>query len=190
MMADEIRRDRGAARPGLDRFVGAGLDRLLDLLEQVVIYEKAFLDGTCHGALRVGLLLAARRAAVLADEDHAAGDVGAPARREALRELAPRRDDLLAAAAALRRRRNFSYCWRREPHHHGAVRGASAQKSAGDHESYGQQSLFHIWTSYRFQRGLAFRSCASESKLMLGRFHLGHSDCATMFIWRRSRNWM
>src|ERR1700677_5152142 len=100
-VADEVGGDRGAPRPCLDGFARAGLDRLLDLLEQVVIDEKAFLDGTCHGAVRVGLLLAARRAPVLADQDEAAGDERAPARREALGELAPRGDDLLAAAAPL-----------------------------------------------------------------------------------------
>src|ERR1019366_494532 len=100
-VADEIRRDRRAARPGLDRLARARLGCLLDLLEKVVIDEKAFFDGTCHGAGRGGLLLAARRAAVVADDDEAARALAAPAGREALGELAPRRDDLLAAAAAL-----------------------------------------------------------------------------------------
>src|SRR5665213_2366568 len=79
---DEVGGDRRAARPRLDRLAAARLYRLLDLLEQVVINEKAFLDGTCHGAGLGGLLLAARRAAILADEDEAAGDERAPARRE------------------------------------------------------------------------------------------------------------
>jgi len=48
-----------------------------------------------------GYFFAAGRAAVVADEDEAARDPGAPAGREALGELAPRGDDLLAAAAAL-----------------------------------------------------------------------------------------
>src|SRR5271165_2848420 len=43
-VADEIRRDRRAARPRLDRFARAGLHRLLDFLEQVVVDEEAFLD--------------------------------------------------------------------------------------------------------------------------------------------------
>src|SRR5208283_1731333 len=101
-VADEVRRDGRAARPRLDRFARAGLDRLLDLLEQVVVDEEAFLDGTCHGVGREGLLLAARRPAVVAHEDEIAGQEGAPAGREPLGELAPRGDDLLAAAAALR----------------------------------------------------------------------------------------
>src|SRR5271157_3264041 len=41
---DEIGGDRRAARPRLDRFARAGLDRLLDFLEQVVVDEEAFLD--------------------------------------------------------------------------------------------------------------------------------------------------
>ena len=61
---DEIGGDRRAARPRLDRFARAGLDRLLDLLEQVVVDEEAFLDGAGHGAGRKGLLFAARRPAV------------------------------------------------------------------------------------------------------------------------------
>src|ERR1700690_3279861 len=48
------------------------------------------------------LLLVARRAPVLADQNEVARYQGALARREALRQLAPRGDDLLAAAAALR----------------------------------------------------------------------------------------
>ena len=50
---------------------------------------------------RAGLLLATRRTAVVADENEAIGGPGAAARRETLRELAPRGDDLLAAATAL-----------------------------------------------------------------------------------------
>src|SRR5476651_1994426 len=47
------------------------------------------------------LLPAARLATVVMDDDHAIGELGAPAGRETLGELAPRGDELLAAAAAL-----------------------------------------------------------------------------------------
>src|SRR5687767_12714137 len=49
-VADEVGRDGRAAGPGLNRLLGAGLRRLLDFLEQVIIDEETFFDGTCHGA--------------------------------------------------------------------------------------------------------------------------------------------
>ena len=48
-----------------------------------------------------GLLLAARLAAVVVNEDEVAGELGTAARREALRELAPRRHEVLATATTL-----------------------------------------------------------------------------------------
>lgn len=39
---DEIGGNRRATGPGLDRLLGAGLHRLLDFLEQVVIDEETF----------------------------------------------------------------------------------------------------------------------------------------------------
>ena len=48
-VADEIGRNRRAAGPGLDGFLGTtGLDGLLDFLEQVVIDKETFFDGACH----------------------------------------------------------------------------------------------------------------------------------------------
>ena len=49
-VTDEIGSDRRAARPGLNGFLSAGLGRLLDFLEQVIIDEEPFFDGACHGA--------------------------------------------------------------------------------------------------------------------------------------------
>jgi len=55
-VADEIRRNRRAAGPSLDGFLSAGLNSLLDLLEQMVVDKETFFDGTCHGAKKLGLL--------------------------------------------------------------------------------------------------------------------------------------
>src|SRR3954469_18586301 len=50
-VADELGRDGGTTGPGLDRLAGAaGLGRLLDFLQEVVVDKETFLDGTCHGA--------------------------------------------------------------------------------------------------------------------------------------------
>src|SRR5581483_52801 len=46
--ADELRQDRAAARPGLDHVVAHGAARLLGLLDQAALDERAFPDGTCH----------------------------------------------------------------------------------------------------------------------------------------------
>ena len=100
-VTDEVGRDRRAAGPGLNGFLSAGLDGLLDFLEQVVVDEEAFFDGTCHGAKGAGLLFATRLAAVVVNDDLAVRDLGTTASREALRELAPRGDELLATAATL-----------------------------------------------------------------------------------------
>jgi hypothetical protein len=43
-VADEIGCDRRAAGPGLDGFLDAGFDRLLDFFEEVVIDKEAFFD--------------------------------------------------------------------------------------------------------------------------------------------------
>ena len=42
-VADKIGRNRRAAGPGLDGFLSAGFDGLLDFLEQVVIDKETFL---------------------------------------------------------------------------------------------------------------------------------------------------
>jgi hypothetical protein len=68
-MADEVGCNRGATGPSLDRLLGAGLDRLLDFLKQVVVDKETFLDGACHGTKRAELLLAARLATVVVDDD-------------------------------------------------------------------------------------------------------------------------
>src|ERR1043165_2317934 len=96
-VADEVGRDRGAAGPGLDRLLGAGLRGLLDFLEQVVVDEETLFDGTSHGGRGAGLLLAARLATVVVDDDLRVRGLRTTAGREALRELAPRGDELLAA---------------------------------------------------------------------------------------------
>jgi len=49
-VADKVGRDGGAAGPGLNRLLGAGLGRLLDFFEEVIIDEEAFFDGTSAGA--------------------------------------------------------------------------------------------------------------------------------------------
>src|SRR5690606_13915634 len=48
-----FRQDHGTARPGLDRLLGAG--RKLLLLDEVVIDERAFLEGTRHGRLATAI---------------------------------------------------------------------------------------------------------------------------------------
>src|SRR3989344_2302743 len=48
--ADEIRRDRGAARPGLDRLLAALHARLVHLGGEVRINIWSFSDGTWHGS--------------------------------------------------------------------------------------------------------------------------------------------
>ena len=98
---DEIGRDGRAAGPGLDGFLGAGLDRLLDFLEQVVVNEEAFFDGACHGAKGAGLLLTTRLAAVVVEDDHAGREFRTATGGETLGELAPRGDELLTATATL-----------------------------------------------------------------------------------------
>src|SRR5690606_10177338 len=61
-----------------------------------------FFDGTCHGARGAGLLLAARLAAVVVNDDLRVRLLRTAAGREALRELAPRGDELLTTATTLR----------------------------------------------------------------------------------------
>jgi len=70
-VADEVGRDGRTARPSLDRFVGARLGGLLDFFEKVQVNEEAFFDGTCHGAKGSGLLLTARFAAVMVNDNKA-----------------------------------------------------------------------------------------------------------------------
>ena len=74
-VADEVGRDRRAAGPSLDGLLGAGLDRLLDFLEEVIVDKETFFDGTCHGAKGAGLLLATRLAAVVVNDDLAVRDL-------------------------------------------------------------------------------------------------------------------
>src|SRR3954471_385144 len=101
-VTDEIGRDRRAAGPGLDGFLGAGLDRLLDFLEQVVVNEETFFDGTCHGGSKgAGLLFTTRLAAVVVNDDRRVRELRAAAGNETLRELAPWRDEMLATATTL-----------------------------------------------------------------------------------------
>lgn len=66
---DKVRRDGRTTGPGLDRFLGARLNRLLDFFEKVVVNEETLLDGTCHGAKGAGLLLTARLTAVMVNND-------------------------------------------------------------------------------------------------------------------------
>ena len=70
-VANEVWRDGRATRPSLDRFVGARLGGLLDFFEKVQVNEEAFFDGTCHGAKGSGLLLTARFAAVMVNDNKA-----------------------------------------------------------------------------------------------------------------------
>jgi hypothetical protein len=46
--ADQIGQDRGTTRPGLDRALVVARPSRVDLLEQVRVDERAFLDRTCH----------------------------------------------------------------------------------------------------------------------------------------------
>lgn len=47
--SDELWSDRGAPRPSLDRLFGTAVGvGLLDFLDQVIVDEEAFFDGTCH----------------------------------------------------------------------------------------------------------------------------------------------
>src|SRR5436190_630540 len=69
--AHEIRQDRGAARPGLDRALVARRARRADLLHQMVVHEGTFLDRASHGLALVSFLVPelddhAARALVLA----------------------------------------------------------------------------------------------------------------------------
>jgi len=96
-VADEVGRDGRAAGPGLDRLLGAGLGRLLDLLEQVVIDEETFFDGTSHGS-GVRLLLVAWRTSVVTNQNLATRSLRATTRGEAFGKLAPRRHEMLATA--------------------------------------------------------------------------------------------
>src|SRR5690606_7817954 len=61
--ADELRKHRAAARPGLDRGAGALFLGVLGLLQQVQVDERTFPDGTSH----VGLPLLLR---VTRTDDH------------------------------------------------------------------------------------------------------------------------
>jgi len=53
----------------LDGLLGGTLNSLLDFFEQVIIDKETFLDGTSHGARRLGLLLTAWLAAVMVDDN-------------------------------------------------------------------------------------------------------------------------
>jgi hypothetical protein len=48
-VADHLGDDRGAARPGLDDLLLARLVEVVDLLEQVVVDERALLEAARHG---------------------------------------------------------------------------------------------------------------------------------------------
>ena len=100
-VADEVGGDRRAAGPGLNGLLGAGFNSLLDFFEEVVVDKETFFDGTCHGAKRGGLLLVARLAAVMVNDNRIIRQFGAATRRETLRELAPWRDELLTTTATL-----------------------------------------------------------------------------------------
>ena len=100
-VADEVGGDRRAAGPGLNGLLGAGFNSLLDFFEEVVVDKETFFDGTCHGAKRGGLLLVARLAAVMVNDNRVVRQFCAAARRETLRELAPWRDELLTTTATL-----------------------------------------------------------------------------------------
>jgi hypothetical protein len=65
----KIRSDCGPAGPSLDGLLGGTLNSLLDFFEQVIIDKETFLDGTSHGARRLGLLLTAWLAAVMVDDN-------------------------------------------------------------------------------------------------------------------------
>src|SRR5467141_2151398 len=54
---DEIRQDRGAARPGLDRALVARRARRTDLLHQMVVHEGTLLDRASHGLTLVSFLV-------------------------------------------------------------------------------------------------------------------------------------
>lgn len=56
-VSDEIGGDRRAAGPSLDWLLSAGLDRLLNFFEKVVVDKETFFDGTCHGAKRAAYFL-------------------------------------------------------------------------------------------------------------------------------------
>ena len=47
-VADEIGRDEGAARPGLDRLLHVGAGHSLDLDHEMVVDEGTFFEGTGH----------------------------------------------------------------------------------------------------------------------------------------------
>src|SRR6266853_1741239 len=69
--SDEIRQDRGTARPGLDRALVVRCARRADLLHQMVVHEGTLLDRASHGLALVSFLVAelddhAARALVLA----------------------------------------------------------------------------------------------------------------------------
>src|SRR5437899_548613 len=55
---DEIRQDRGAARPGFDRALVARRARRADLLQQMVVHERTLLDRASHGLTLVSFLVA------------------------------------------------------------------------------------------------------------------------------------
>src|SRR5690606_9358571 len=79
---DELRQDRRAARPGLDRRAATLLLRILCLLQQMQVDERTFPDGTSH--YRLPLLLRVART-----DDHLVRLL-VVARAVALCRLAPR----------------------------------------------------------------------------------------------------
>src|SRR6185503_6072618 len=85
--ADRVGRDGRTARPGSDDLLALVGDGVVDLLDQVPVDERAFLNGTRHGS---ALLPAAL-------DDHAVGPL-VVARLQALGELAPRRARMPPAA--------------------------------------------------------------------------------------------
>ncbi len=100
-VSDEVGRNRRAAGPSLDWFLSAGLDRLLDFFEEVVVDKETFFDGTCHGAKRGGLLLVAGFTTVMVKDNRLVRQLATTSSREALRKLTPRRYELLATTTTL-----------------------------------------------------------------------------------------
>src|ERR1039457_7358162 len=94
--ADEIGRDRRAARPGLDRRLLIGRLRLLDFYQQVIFYKRAFFNRASHK-----ILLGLDRQPVAADHDELVGRFIFYAGFAALGPPAPRRHQLLPATTAL-----------------------------------------------------------------------------------------
>src|SRR5438105_6209738 len=92
--ADEFRRDRRTARPGLDRLLVVDGARGFHLLHQMIVDERALLDRTCHWLSLCSVPTA---------HDHHVGALVA-ARLVAFGRRAPRRDRMATAirAAAMR----------------------------------------------------------------------------------------